>query len=183
MSRRVKGCVRQLARGDEGSQLVEMCLSLLVLIALLMGTMEFSMAFLAYNEVTDAAREAARWAMVRGSTAHANTPGLTHYNASSDDIQTYVRSMNLPLLVSSNITVTATWLKATTTTVNNKSTTTWSACPPSTGCTNDPGNEVQVQVSYTLPVIVRFWSSTSNSFRATRSTWAISNTATMVISQ
>jgi Flp pilus assembly protein TadG len=173
---RLRNCVKLIARGEEGSQLVEMCLSLLVLVALLIGTMEFAMGFLAVSEVADAAREGARWAMVRGSTSCSNTSGLSHCNAAGSDVTTYVRGMSLPLLVSTNIGVTTSWLKPTTTTP-----TSWSTC--SSGTCNQPGYEVKVQVTYSLPLLMKFWNSTSNSFAAQTSTLAISDTSTMIISQ
>jgi len=178
MANRVMNLWTRIVRQDEGSQLVELALSLLLLIPLIIGTMELAMGFFAFNEVTDAARTASRWAMVRGSTSCANTPSLSKCDATDVDIRTYVRGIGYPLLTSSNITVTTNWLVATQSTP-----TSWSACTPvgSDAC-KVPGNQVQITVSYSLPLILKFWTST-NKFTAQRSTWAISSTAAETIAQ
>src|SRR6185437_7853981 len=108
------------------------------------------------------------------STSCTNTPSLSKCGATSTDITSFVRSMSLPLLVSSNIGVTTTWLKASTTVVSGKTTTSWATCTGA-GCTADPGNEVQVQVTYALPLIIKFWNTSTKKFAANRSTWNISS--------
>jgi Flp pilus assembly protein TadG len=153
--------------GEEGSNLVEMAMALLVFLPLLLGAIEFSLVFYAYHDVTDAARVACRWAAVRGSTSCTNTPALTDCNATGSQIQSYVQGLGYPGLVGANLTVTTSWLTATTTTP-----TSWSAC--STGTCNAPGNEVQVKVSYSYPITIPYWKVTSIS---------ISSTAAMVIAQ
>ena len=153
--------------GEEGSSLVEMAMTLLVFLPLLLGAIEFSLVFYAYHDVTDAARVACRWAAVRGSTSCTNTPGLTGCNATSAQIQSYVQGLGYPGLVAANLSVTSSWLTATTTTP-----TSWSAC--STGTCNAPGNEVQVKVSYSYPITIPYWKVTSIN---------IGSTAAMVIAQ
>ncbi|MGA9060638.1 MAG: hypothetical protein WB341_03130 [Terracidiphilus sp.] len=49
--------------------------------------------------------------------------------------------------------------------------TSWSAC---TGTCNEPGNEVQVTVSYGFPLAIPYWKATTITF---------SSTGTMVIAQ
>jgi Flp pilus assembly protein TadG len=151
---------------------------LVFLIPLLLGIFEFGMAFYAYNAVTDASREAARWASVRGSswtTGCSTLTTKTDCNASSSDIQTFVQGMGYPVLSSSSISASTTWLKSTTSTP-----TSWSTCTG--GCTNAPGNVIQVTVSYSLPLLINFYDA-QNHFSPSRSTWNISSTATMVVAQ
>ena len=165
--RRPQAPLLRRSPGEEGSNLVEMAMALLVFLPLLLGAFEFSLVFYAYHDVTDAARMACRWAAVRGSTSCTNTPGLTGCDATSAQIQSYVQALGYPGLVGSSLNVTSTWLTATTTTP-----TSWSAC--SAGTCNAPGNEVQVKVSYAFPISIPYWQVT---------TINIGSTAAMVIAQ
>jgi Flp pilus assembly protein TadG len=153
--------------GEEGSNLVETAMALLIFLPLLLGAIEFSLALFAYHDVTDAARKACRWAAVRGSTSCTNTPALTDCKATSAEITTYVQDLGYPGIVGSNLQVTTTWLSATSATP-----TSWSTCALSP-C-NAPGNEVQVQVTYPFPISIPFWQVT---------TINVSSTAAMVIAQ
>jgi Flp pilus assembly protein TadG len=153
-------------RGEEGSSLVETGMALLIFLPLLFGAIQFSLVFYTYHDVTDAARQAVRWAAVRGSTSCTNTPGLYDCKATSDEIQSYVRGLGYPGLVASNINVATSWLSA------SSVPTSWSACGVSP-C-NAPGNQVQVTVSYSYPISIPYWKSTS---------FNISSTSAMVIAQ
>jgi Flp pilus assembly protein TadG len=66
---------------EEGATLVEMALCSSVLLSMVFGIIGLSMAFYAYDFVSNAAREGARWAIVRGSQSCSNTPNLTNCNA------------------------------------------------------------------------------------------------------
>lgn len=153
---------------EEGSSLLEIAMVSSVLFALLFGLIQAGYGFYAYNFVSDAAREAARYAIVRGSTSCTNTPGLTNCNATAGQIQTYVRNLGYPGFSSSNVTVTTTWCSASSTTPP----TTWSTCSSTTG--NAPGNAVNVVVTYALPFSIPYWSST---------TLNVSSTSQMIIQQ
>lgn len=159
--------LRRGIRADEGSNLVELALAMLILIPLLLGTIEFSLVFFAYHDVTDAAREATRWAAVRGSTSCTNTPNLTDCEATSTEIQSFVQGIGYPGLQASNIHVSASWLKA-----SNSIPTSWSDCE--VGACNVPGNQVQITVSYSYPISIPYWQVTS---------FNVSSTAAMVIAQ
>jgi Flp pilus assembly protein TadG len=156
---------------EDGEMMLEFAMSCLVLIPILFGCIEACLGFYTYNFVADAAREATRYAMVRGSTSCANTPGLSNCGigttAPIQAIQTYVQGLGYPGLNASNLTATPTWLQAT----SNGSTTTWAACD--TPCTQ-PGNQVQVLVQYRFPFGVPFIPTTSIH---------IASTSSMVISQ
>lgn len=136
-----------------------------VLLPLLFGLVEGCLAFYYYNFVAEAAREATRYAAVRGSTSCTNTPGLANCNLNtSAAVQTYVRSLGFP--GANGVTVTATWLQT-----NNSSPASWTVC--ATPC-NQPQNEVKVFVQYTLPIAIPFFRARSFSF---------GSTSEMVISQ
>lgn len=138
-----------------------------VVLAVLMGILWSCLALYGYHYVTQAAREASRYAMVRGSISCTNTPNLTNCNATSDQIQTWTRSWSYPGINSSQVTVTTTWLTATSS--GSPATTTWSAC--TSGTCNLPGNLVKVVVTYpvSLPWVT--------------SSITVSSTSSMVISQ
>lgn len=152
---------------EDGSSLVELAMISSILFALLFGLIQIGYAFYAYNYVCDAAREAARYASVRGSTSCTNTPNLSNCNATSAQVQTYVQNLGYPGFSSGNLTVTTTWCSQ-----SSSQPATWSSC--SAGSPKTPGNAVNVVVTYTLPFSIPYWKST---------TINTSSTAQMVIAQ
>jgi len=138
-------------RGEEGSGAVEVAFASLILIATMLGVCEVSLAWYYGHFCSDAARQATRYAMVRGSKSCANTPNLSECDVTADQIKTYVRGLGFPGVVSGNVTVTSTWYQASTTEPTSGQTATWSACP---GACNAPGNMVKVVVAYpmSLPI-------------------------------
>jgi Flp pilus assembly protein TadG len=132
-----------------GSALIEMAISASIIFSLLLGMIQLSLALYAYHFTADAAREASRWAIVRGNQCSTNTPGLDHCNASGVDIQNYVQGLGYPY--AGSMTVSATWLTA-----GSPPATTWTACGTTTSC-KAPGNEVQVTVSYNVPLYIPYW--------------------------
>ena len=88
------------SKARRGSTMVESTLCFLGFMFLSLGLMEFSMAVYAYNFVSYAARDAARYASVHGS--HSSTP------VTADALKTKVRSEAIAL-TSSNVNVTTTW--------------------------------------------------------------------------
>lgn len=176
MLRRSLGCLPlRLVRRDDGASLVEMAISLGIFLVFVLGTMEFSLYFLADNEVTDAARAAVRWAAVRGANSCANVPSLSGCNASSSEIQTYVQNIGYPMLVPGNIQVTTAWCQASTSVP-----VIWSACSASTS--NEPGNQVQVTVSYGVPIFIPLMSN-AVAFFTQSTTINASSTSSMVVAQ
>jgi Flp pilus assembly protein TadG len=147
---------------EKGSTIIEMALGSIILFTMIIGAFEICLALYTYNFISEAAREGARYAIVRGS----GCTSVTNCNATSAQIQTYVRSLAYGGTASSaNMTVTTIWLSASSTTP-----TTWTSCG-ATQC-NAPGNAVQVKVTYALPLMLPF--------RATN-TWNMSSTSQMVI--
>lgn len=150
-------------RGQEGSALVEFALASAILFVMLFGIIGGCLALYTFNFVSDAAREATRWAVVRGASCTA----LDHCGASSADVQTYVQGLGYPGMTASNLTATASWLSA-----SASAPTTWTSCTGS-GC-NVPGNAVQVQVTYTYPFDIPYWKVTTISI-SSKSQMVISN--------
>lgn len=166
----LRACLRCIA-GEEGASLAETALSFLVLIPALIGCFQFSMVFNAYQDVSDAAREASRWASVRGSACSANTPNQTDCNATYDQINSYVQGLAYPGLNSNGLTAATTWYSANSQAATPLNPMSWTAC---VGQCNTPGNEVQVQVTYPFPLTIAYWQVT---------TVHLSSTSTMMISQ
>lgn len=146
------------ARREDGSSMVEMAISIILLLTLIFGVFEICLALYTYHFISDAAREGSRFAIVRGSACQ--SPGY-ECNATSAQIQTYVQSLGFPGINPSAMTVTTTWAPYAN-----------STCITVT-C-NDPGNQVKVTVNYQFPLSIPFIPS---------STWSMSSTSSMVISQ
>ncbi|MGA8043326.1 MAG: TadE/TadG family type IV pilus assembly protein [Terracidiphilus sp.] len=161
---------RGAAACEDGNAIVEMAIGISLFLMILIGIIEMGLALYTYNYISDAAREGSRWAIVRGSDCSTNTPGLDHCNAAQTDIQTYVQSLSYPGINSSNMTVTATWLQA-----SSPPAATWSSCvaTASEPC-NQQGYQVRVTVTYPFPLSIPFWRST---------TLTVGSTSGMVISQ
>ncbi len=83
-------------RDDRGSSLVEYAIVVPVLLTFLFGIMDFSRFLYTYHFISEVAREATRYAVVRGSsfsgTACASTATFA-CDATSANIQSYVRSL------------------------------------------------------------------------------------------
>ncbi len=156
-----RGCWGML--GEDGSALVEFALSSAILFVVLFGIIGGCLALYTFNFVSDAAREATRWAVVRGGSCTL----VDHCPAASADVQNYIRGLGYPGMTASNLTATTSWLSASAT-----APTTWTSCVGS-GC-NIPGNAVQVQVTYIVPFDVPWWKTTSISI-SSKSQMVISN--------
>jgi Flp pilus assembly protein TadG len=122
---------------ERGSSLPETAIVMAVLLAVMFGIMDFGRALYTYGFVANAAREGARWAIVRGSKCTL----LDHCPAQqgSSDIQTYVQSLSEGAMNASNIKATLTF--------------------PSPSCTstnNAPGCVAEVTVSYPFTFIAPF---------------------------
>ncbi|HZL52763.1 MAG TPA: TadE/TadG family type IV pilus assembly protein [Terracidiphilus sp.] len=162
--RRGAGHGSRKAISEEGAAVVEMALSSMVLLSMLLGIIQMSLALYTYHFISEAAREGARYAIVRGSAC----TSVTNCNATSAQIQTYVQGLAFPGISSTQyMTVTTTWLSASTTLP-----TSWTSCG-ATQC-NDPGNAVQVKVSYAFPLMLPFVSKSTLTMNST-SQMAIAN--------
>ena len=88
---------------QRGSTIVEMSIVMLLALMLIFGAVEFSRALYTYHAISNAARLGTRYAIVHGASCKPS--GCT---ASSDSIQTYVRSETLAVNASS-LTASAAW--------------------------------------------------------------------------
>lgn len=119
----------RVRKRERGASLPETAIVMAVLLALIFGIMEFGRVMYTYAFVAQLARQGARWAIVRGSQCTL----LDHCNASSSDVQTYVRTLSEGATNANNIYVTATWPAT--------------QCPPGVSG-NAPGCVVSVNVQY-----------------------------------
>jgi Flp pilus assembly protein TadG len=147
-------------RREQGSAIVEFAMVAVLLLTVVFGVIEICFALYAYNVVSEAAREGTRFAIVRGSACTTFTSACP---ATTTDIQSYVQYLGYPGINPDKMTVTTTWSATNAQTV----------CTPSPAC-NNPRNQVQVKVTYQLPLVLPFLSS---------QTLSVSNTAQMVISR
>jgi Flp pilus assembly protein TadG len=159
------------AMGEEGNSVVEMALSCLILIPVLFGIIQLSIGLYCFHFSADAAREATRWAIVRGATCNGNfgtaycspTDGKPG-GATSNDIAHYVKGLGYPF--SGAVTTTTKWC-----TTTGATPATWTC---STAWENGVGNQVQVTVSYAYPLVIPF---------VPKNTLNVSSVASMTIVQ
>ena len=172
ITRRQDSKVRERERG---STLLEFALVITVLLTLIFGIIDFSRAIYAYHFVSNAAREATRYASVRGSACNTWAAACP---AASTDVTSYVQS-----IVSSGIYVSS----VTTGTPPNTAgalgvTTTW---PATTGSgvtclsggqtkTNYPGCIVTVKVQYSYGFTLPYLASLSKISMSSTSKFVIS---------
>jgi Flp pilus assembly protein TadG len=133
--------VGRLLKSESGSGLVEYALITILLMTMLLGIADFSRALYAYHFVSSQAREAARYAMVRGcatKSTHCPTP------ASASDIQTFVKNVPLGIDASKVTVPTPVW------TPDHK-----------------PGSVVSVEVDYAFNFIFPFVSTATLNFTST----------------
>jgi Flp pilus assembly protein TadG len=140
--------------GEQGGSLVEMAISCLILIPVLFGIIQLSIGLYCYHYAADAAREASRWAIVRGSTCnglfgagYCSPTSASTSGADGADIDQYVKSLGYPY--SSRVTTATKWC-----TKSASNPATWTSC--STTPDGNPGNQVQVTVSYAYPLVIPF---------------------------
>ena len=149
--------------GERGVELVEAAFSLLVFLVLVFGLVEFTRAVYAYDFVSGAARQATRWASVRGSNCSHTLSGC---QATTTNVQTYVQGLAPGGINTSQITAT----------------TTWPQNPPN--CPASPSNaplcDVKVKVSYNFSFVTL---SSNIPFLSGLGNFTMSSTSDMIISQ
>ena len=140
---------RRQVGGEQGSAIVETAFAASIMLALLIGCFQMFSALYAYHYVSYAAREGSRYASVRGNEC-SGTGMPDCPDATPTEIQTFVEGLGFPGINTNYMTVNTTWLSASGTTP-----TTWTACGTSIAC-QAPGNQVQVEVIYKLPLNIPF---------------------------
>jgi Flp pilus assembly protein TadG len=133
---RRRGAVKR--RSDCGVALVEHALVLVLFLTVVFGIIDFGRGLYTYHFVSNAAREATRWASVRGNACKA-----ADCPASPSDVQTYVSNVSGMGLDPAKLTATTTYIT-----------------PPNgiPGCNGvpNPGCVVEVEVDYTYNFIFPF---------------------------
>jgi Flp pilus assembly protein TadG len=126
---------------EDGSSLVEFAFSFTILCAMLIGIMEMALCFYTYVFVSETAREATRYASVRGSAC----TGFSDCGITQAQLADFVKNLRYPAIDPNALNVNANWVSS-----------------------NSPGNPVKVTVSYQFPLAVPFvfsntWTLTSTS--------------------
>lgn len=167
--RRGLSALRKIVRNEDGANLVEMGLSMIVFMPFFFAVIQFSYGLYVYNYVGEAAREATRWAAVRGSKCYSNLgSSFCPSNGSSiTDIQSYVRGEGFPGMNKSLVTVSTNWYTASSGTPSAGNPRTWSLCSGGIPTCNKPGNQVQIAVSYPVPLPIPFWKSLTLTVKST----------------
>jgi Flp pilus assembly protein TadG len=151
---------RGVLRDESGAATLEFALTAIVLMTVVLGVMETTLALYSFDFICDAAREGARYAMVRGDTCVVNGASCTVTPA---QVQTYVQSLGFPGINPAIMTVTSTYSAYPSGT----------ACTPNANCAN-PGNLVTVSVVYAYGYSIPF---------VPVRTLQMKSTSSMVISQ
>jgi Flp pilus assembly protein TadG len=149
------GSIRPFRTEDEGATLVEIALASSILFAAVFGIIIMSFALYTYDFLADAAREGARYAIVRGSYC----VGFSDCGANEAQISSYVKSIAYPGINPNDINVSASWYTVKQFTSSATTVTPCASANPA-GC-NAPGQEVQVTVTYAFPLNIPFWRSTT----------------------
>jgi Flp pilus assembly protein TadG len=146
------GAVRQrrIVDQDEGSAAIEMAVGIPALLLVIVGMMKICLAVYSYHYTSEAAREGARYAIVRGYGASTAHTACVNYEsacvASADNISSYVKALGYPALVPGNMTVTTVWAGFPT----------GVACTPPTSPCNGMGALVTVTAQYSFPLSIPF---------------------------
>jgi Flp pilus assembly protein TadG len=133
MACRSRGCFgKDIAKGEEGSSLIEMALSYSILFTLLFCVMEICLAFYSQHMISEAARGGARYAMVHGASC--TTSAGASCTLTSANINTYVNGLVWPNIAGGTMSANTTYPNG----------------------NENVGSEVQVQVTYTFKVTMPF---------------------------
>lgn len=136
------GVVRHDFAADErGSALLEFALCCLIVMATIFGILEFSRAIYIDHYLAGAARDAVRYAMVRGSTWSGTacaTPTMFNCDAINTDVTSFVKSTVPGGMSADGLIVTTQW---------PGQTASGAVCDVTQGV-NSPGCVVKVTVSY-----------------------------------
>jgi Flp pilus assembly protein TadG len=151
------------AASERGDGMIEFAVVAIVLFTCLFGIIDCSRALYAYHFASYAAREATRYAMVRGSTWGSTSCASTFTfscNATTANVKAYVQSI-VPLGIDSGspLSVTTTWPG---TELAGSATT----CSTENG-NNSPGCLVMVQISYSFNYILPFLPTSTLALKST----------------
>lgn len=125
-------------RDEEGSALVEFALSSVVMFMTLFGLMAVCTALYSYLFVSEAAREASRYAIVRGNKC----TGFSDCKIDSALLNTYVKNLAYPGINKGNLSASASFTPD-----------------------NSPGSVVSVTVTYNMALNIPFWPKTGRALQ------------------
>ena len=105
------GSPAQTFSDECGSALIEVAAVALLLFTLIFGIMDFSRALYIDHFLANAAREATRYAMVRGGSWSSSCTTAISYGcqASSSNIAAFVQTLATPGVNTAKLTTTASW--------------------------------------------------------------------------
>ncbi len=137
---------------EEGATLVEFAFAVTVMLTLLFGVLEACLAVYSYDFTAQAAREGARYAIVRGTKCTA----ASGFGCGADNaaIQSYLRTLNYPAIKMNNLTTHTYWYTAASAPPNMNWDTLCATDTPG-GC-NAQGNAVKVVVNYPFTMNIPF---------------------------
>jgi len=158
-SQQTKNRSRRLLGDETGGSMIELVLSSTVMLAVLLCMIQICMVLYAYCCTAMAAREATRYAIVRGSSCNSFASACP---ATKANIQSYIQGLQFPGVNAAAFGVTTTYSAYPSGT-----------CSPSASC-NNPGNLVKIQVTYSYPI---------NLPMISKMTFSLSSTSQMIISQ
>lgn len=148
--RRTRMRLSRASAAETGGTMVEGAITLTLLLMAIFGIMDCSRALYCDHYVRYTAEEAARYAMVRGSTwknATCTTTATESCTATGANVLAWVNSITPPGIdTSNNLTVTTTWTGKTPSGLS---------CT-STSATNSPGCVVRVQIGYNFNFVLPF---------------------------
>lgn len=167
----------EIRQGAEGAALVETALSLSVMLTVVVGIMQLCLVMYSSVFVNEAAREAARYASVRGSNSCTDLSSFPNCNlgplTAGNPLQAYARGLGYPLPNPTNLTVKATWWALAQDITSPYSSNWTTACTGSQDSAgnpcNYPQNMVTVRVRYTMPMNIPFWKNANVTLTSTSS--------------
>lgn len=176
--------LKEQKKRERGSTLLEFAVTIIILLTFLFGIIDFSRALYTYHFVAHSAREATRYAVVRGSQCQ--LLAANGCPATSTSIETFVQGMATGIGVDKNsVEVTSNW-----------SVPTYDGSGPqtenctlntTTGLLDNPGCMIQVTVAYPFKFIFPFMPSNTCTIGPAGQTVTgnicMTSTSEMVISQ
>lgn len=127
-----------IRKNEEGSALVEFALSSVVLFMTMFGLMAVCTALYSYLFVSEAAREASRYAIVRGNSCN----GFSDCKIDSAGLNTYVKKLAYPGINQGNLSASANFTPD-----------------------RNPGSIVSVTVTYNMALNIPFWPKTGRAMQ------------------
>lgn len=127
------GRSKDLAQSESGGSMIEFALSLTALMTFVLVLMEMCMVFYTYGMISESAREATRYAIVRGSTCL--TSSSTSCTASVASINSYATGRGYPNIGGGTMVATTNFIPA---------------------GSQAPGSQVKVDIKYTVSIKLPF---------------------------